>query len=296
MGELDIAGQMFMVSKALRRLGIEARCVTLKQTYLEYPMDIYYPTCDRDELKSLIEEADVFVFCNYIPVVPELSMSKIRRYVLHVHGSFARMNQDKLTVMWIRTGAMIVSRADPTVFTKVPCVVIPLTIDPEYLPKPNRNPKKIRVCHSPTNRQFKSTDVFLEVMEEIEKEYPYVETVLIEGKPWMECLSIKSRCDICFDHLGRVEGVYGLAGIEGMAFGQPTLAYVSTLAEVYLPSPPIVNVHDKESLKKALLRLIRDDDLRKEIGERSMEYVKKVHYPEPTGVKWLKLLTSQVKK
>jgi hypothetical protein len=108
--------------------------------------------------------------------------------------------------------------------------------------KPCNPPSEVvRICHPPTNRAFKKTDMFLEIMDELKEKYP-VELELIEGKSNEECLELKSRCHITYDQIS--VGIYGLSAMESMAAGHAVLCGISNFAASYFPDNPIVYVHE----------------------------------------------------
>lgn len=71
----------------------------------------------------------------------------------------------------------------------------------------------IRICHAPTNRFLKSTDLFLAACERLARDVP-IEVVLIEGRSWTESLALKGTCDILFD-----QTAYGYGGNAIEAWG-----------------------------------------------------------------------------
>lgn len=89
-----------------------------------------------------------------------------------------------------------------------------------YLPLAHRNghngPETV-VGHSPTRRELKNTDDFLAVAREL----PGVRPLMIESVPNDECLRLKRRCDLFFDHM---QGYYGISSLEALSQGVPTIA------------------------------------------------------------------------
>lgn len=145
----------------------------------------------------------------------------------------------------------------------------------------------IIVHNSPTNREYKNTELFLKTMGEVEKEYPYVETVLIEGKPWKECIKEKATCDLSFDQMGFAGG-YGHQSIESMALGMPVLCGLNYYVKAIHPDCPIVSV-TKDSLKERIVKLIQDDNLRERLGKKGIEYCRRTHDIKVNVHRWISL-------
>lgn len=74
-------------------------------------------------------------------------------------------------------------------------------------------------------------------------------------------------------------GWYGSVSIEGMITGKPVLCYNQEDLEKYCPNVPIVNT-GPDNLYNNLKTLIKNSTLRKELGIKGREYVKKVYSSE----------------
>lgn len=146
---------------------------------------------------------------------------------------------------------------------------------------PQREPENdgiMKIVHSPTNRQYKGTEVILSVIEKIMKEKK-IEFILLEGKPRSEVLQIKSTCDVSIDQVGGTMGGtgYGKAGLETLGMGIPTITNMTKDYAEWLPENPFVVANDAKELYAKLSELIQNQQLRKEKGETGKEWVKKYH-------------------
>ena len=131
----------------------------------------------------------------------------------------------------------------------------------------------IRIGHAPTSRAAKGSDIIIPVLRELEEEFP-VRMVLIEGLSYEDAIREKQKCDIFVDQIGDLG--YGINSLESLAMGIPTCSCLAPgFAEAY-PDHPFVEVNG-ENLKAKLIRLIRDEALRKELGERGRRWVVKYH-------------------
>lgn len=110
---------------------------------------------------------------------------------------------------------------------------IPHLIDTERFPYAWTDVR--RVAHSPTTRERKGTEEFLEAMRDLP-----VEVEIIEGVPHAECLERKRSAGLFFDQAGAesdprlgvtdVVGWYGNSALEAAVHGIPTIAHLSEAA------------------------------------------------------------------
>ena len=128
----------------------------------------------------------------------------------------------------------------------------------EYTWKDNNIPI---ISHSPSTRNKKGTDVFIEACSQLKNKYKF-EVNIIENKSFNECLKEKSKSTIFFSQIGF--GSYGNSAIEAMAFGIPTIGYISK--ESYNQSQgkfdnlPILNCGTTvESLKETIEKVLLSD-------------------------------------
>ena len=287
----DCGGQNGLVSEAINKYSSDrSRSIVVQQYYLGYDLDLYYPLADMREMVDVLGNADFYCFqegyvtFNEFDVFSRLTLTN---HMVRWVGSMALETLPQIFIAKLKGQIPLqATTLDWGISSEIgSSVYIPLSIDFDALPKPERNPKKIKICQAPTS-QVKTTDVFLRVMEEIQKEYPYVEPVLIKDKPWKECMRIKAGCDITFDNVWR--GLYGHNSIEGMALGQPVLCGLNYYVKAVHPDCPIVACTES-TLKENIIRLINDDELRKKLGEEGVEFAKRNHDIKKNVWRWLNL-------
>ena len=146
---------------------------------------------------------------------------------------------------------------------------------------------RILIAHAPTNRQIKSTALFLEAVERLQAEGFPVDLDLIERVPWSECLARKAKADIYFDQV--ILG-YGCNALEAWGMGIPVVAGAAddTLDEMERRFGHLPFYHaTAETIYEALRELVEDPALRAEYGRIGHDYVRKYH-DEPVVVKQLK--------
>ncbi len=135
----------------------------------------------------------------------------------------------------------------------------------------------LRIGHSPTKRASKGTDAIIKVLQEISRVHKNVRAVLIEGLPYPQALHKKSELDIFIDQIGELG--YGISGLEALAMGIPTVVELMPDFEKFLGPTPFVNVNEKNLYEK-LDALIKDANMRDELGNWGAEWVRDVHNPQ----------------
>ena len=137
---------------------------------------------------------------------------------------------------------------------------------------------KLRIIHAPTNRQFKGTDLIIQVIEKLKGDRKF-EFILLENVPRSTVLEQKKLADICIDQVGGNGGGtgYGKAGLESLAMGIPTITNMTAEYARWLPENPFVVANNGRELSDALVMLIDDAQLRMKKASEGIEWVKKYH-------------------
>lgn len=151
--------------------------------------------------------------------------------------------------------------------------------DSSELPEPdNEDDQVIKIVHSPTDRQYKGTELIIRVLEKVKKE-KNIKFILCENIERKKLLKIKSECHISIDQVGGTMGGtgYGKAGIETLAMGIPTITNMTEDYKDWLPENPFVVANDEKELYTALFNLIDDASFRISSGQNGREWVKKYH-------------------
>ena len=291
-GNFDPAGISIMLAKAINGYTEHTcRSIVVSDVSWGWEHDIIIDKVrdDFEEVRSLIEEADVLHFNNgdwddmffFGPIkwkdhiwgkkvvvyhIGDGSLNSSRRYNEKYRGMHVGVLASTPRIGKLHEGAVV-----------IPCPFIPN--DPVYKPSKRNCDGIVRVCHSPTDQLSKNTDLFRSVMNKIRGQYGNVEEVLITGKAHAECLQTKRMCDISFDLIYH-QGFFGMSGLESMSLGIPTLAYVSEselagYKEILeCDDLPIVNV-TPDTLYDEILELVCDDEKRQRIGQASRKWVEK---------------------
>jgi len=134
----------------------------------------------------------------------------------------------------------------------------------------------IRIGHSPTNRAVKGTTEILAQLE-ILKSTHGIEIILIENLPYAEALALKQTCHLFVETIGELG--YGISGLEALAMGIPTgCEILPDYAEV-LGDHPFINVNSG-NIAERLIPYVESKELRAAQGEKSRDWVRKVHDPK----------------
>jgi len=142
----------------------------------------------------------------------------------------------------------------------------------KYEPRRQRN-RKLKICHSPSQRGAKGTEKIISTVRGLEKDYP-VELVLIEGYPHNRAIKLLSSCDIAIDQLGELG--YGISSLEALSMGIPTCTCLLPDYESYIPDHPFVNVNE-DSLREKLIELIENEGYRLQKGLEGRSWVERHH-------------------
>lgn len=148
----------------------------------------------------------------------------------------------------------------------------------------------LRVAHSPSKREYKGTDTFLEVCERLRARGVPIEPVLIEGVAHGEALALKAQCDACFDSFWL--GIQ-CSGLEAAAMGMPVIAGDEHVAAEYrriVGDVPYTFANDARELEDALAALATDRAFRDREAERVTRYCTDWHDEAAVAIRYLDLL------
>jgi len=143
--------------------------------------------------------------------------------------------------------------------------------NPRYPSPHNTRPL---IVHVPSRQKIKGTEHVLAVIERLKQKYSFG-FKLIHNTEHTQALRLIQDCDIMIDQMNI--GDHGVAAIEAMALGKPTVCYIKqSLLEHYPPGFPIVNA-SVDTLEDTLANLLSNSGLRHEIGQKSRVYVETYH-------------------
>jgi glycosyltransferase involved in cell wall biosynthesis len=290
----DPAGMAIAFANAINRhTEHTCRLITTSEKYgFEYEKDIHLPDIEDDdfgEVEQLLKNADIIHFHVLRDENSHLGPLVIRDYIkekriLHHHhghpdyilnvGAYNEKYRQRRRKVIVSTPDLLKIAGNATWIPNL----VPLK-DVQFMPRFDRSlpQEPIRICQSPTRKFDKHTREYRNVIAGLLKKYDgRIESLIIEKRPYFECLQIKKKCHIVFDHM---RGWFGIASLESLSHGKPVIAGLDEWnircireftggAEI-----PWVVARTEEELYKAMDRLIGDGDLRQQIGERSRHFM-----------------------
>jgi hypothetical protein len=290
-GEYDPADVGGRYREAARKHGgLSIRTAHVAEAYFEFPRDIRWTRGTNGEVQQLADECDVIHLNNSDMAYRKLRMPKQRKpALLHHHGTLFRNRPEPLLASAKRFH-MIQAVSTIDLQRKAPDLLhwLPTAYDLDAMAKIRAEycrPEDglVRIVSAPTNREIKSTAALEIAVSLLQSEGLPVELVLIEGKPWAECLRLKATADIYFDQVGLG---YGCNAIEAWGMGIPVIAGADewTLARMRkewntrtLP----FHVATEATIAAAIRQLVKSPDLRATVAARGAKHAAKYHAEKP---------------
>lgn len=239
-------------------------------------------------MEQLLKDADIFHFHMLRDEHSHLGPFLIRDYlkgkkvVHHHHGHPDYLvNHSAFNDKYRKLGRKVIVSTPDLLKLAENAVWVPNLVpinDVQFMPRfENTLPEDtVKICQSPTRKFHKHTKEFQHVMKDLMKTHPHVETLIIEKKPYFECLRLKRACNIVFDHM---RGWFGIASLESLSHGKPVIAglddwNIHCIREFAgREKLPWIVARNEEELKMCLRELIEDRDLRLEQGEYSRRFM-----------------------
>lgn len=293
--ENDPAGVGALLRNALHRhTPHTCRLITTQTRYRHaWEKDLHVPDLDaagRQELEAVLDAADIFHFhmladehmpLGHTTAAPFLAGKKL---VHHHHGHHVfRAEPERFVRKYRELGRQNLLVSTPDLLRKLPGArwqpnLVPEQL-PAYRPAPRPADGTVRLAHSPTRKDLKNTDDLLAVCRGLHDALPQFVLELIDDVPHSECLARKQACDLAFDHM---QGYYGMASLEALSQGLPTIAgldawNIATIREYFhCDALPWVIARNRDELAAAIRRLVGDPDERTRLGAASRRFMETV--------------------
>lgn len=216
--------------------------------------------------------------------------------VLHHHGSRLRENAEAfLKEAKLRRAIVLVANLELLSWTgDYPAEFLPNAMPVgRYLSLANHHrtlfdgSRPFRIAHSPTHRQRKGTERFLDVCERLQhRGYP-LEVVLIEGVTHERSLEMKASCHAMFDSFWL--GIQ-CSGLEAASMHLPVIAGDHTVATRYKEHfgyVPYTFADTEDELEAAIARLIDDPQFYQDEVTRVFNYVVAHHDESAVALTYL---------
>jgi len=292
-GDFEIASQVSTLSQAINdhTPHVSVSCI-FTSDYIHSQRGENSVVLDKDgeegleRLKALAGEADLVHFIRFPTDASDICWGDFlgpTNTLIQYMGTQLRENADTFMEWHEATGVLGVVAWDYTLLEKgwmpyhVPLAYSGAGTLPETVHPLNRLGGPLRVCHAPTRRGFKKTDLFLKVCQELVDEGHEIEPVLIEGVSNEECLAIKASCHVTYDQLS--VGVHGMSAVESMALNHIVVAGISNWALSVHPGVPILRATES-TLKDILGSLCTREVYKNELNRlQPVAWAKQMHHP-----------------
>jgi glycosyltransferase involved in cell wall biosynthesis len=209
-----------------------------------------------------------------------------RRVIWH-RGSIYRRNYEKINAQDRSAGlTRMASTLDLLQYGKsdLHWFPVPLPVNEYATFRRRRSGRKVRFFHSPTVREVKGTQKFVECIDELKREssdYDDLQLVIVERLTHNECMKIRGTCDVALDQISNL--CYGSSGLEACCMKMPVVANVHPTVYDELKNRGIEpwfidpGFNEKERLKNCIKELYSDASFRKEVGMKGYRYVREWH-------------------
>jgi len=289
--ENDPAGMGIAFTNAINRYTEHAcRLITTTTRYnFGTEKDLHVPVLDEEgfgEISELLKKADILHFHLLADENTELGPVRAKEFIAgkailhhhHGHPDF-RSHPDKYREKYHRLKRRVLV-STPDLLKLLPEAVwqpnlVPINA-PNYRPRSIETEKRVRVCQAPTRKDLKNTAEFEVIMASLERKYGNVEGIVIANTRHEECLRIKQRCDIHFDHM---QGYYGVSSLESLSQGKPVIAGLDEWNLKHIrefigcEDVPWVIARNRDELEDRIEKLIGDGVLRNSIGMKSRRFM-----------------------
>lgn len=289
----DPAGMGIAFTNAINRYTEHScRLITTAEKYgFDYEKDIHLPDIEDDdygEVEQLLVDADILHFHVLNDENSHLGPLVIRDYVqgkkiLHHHHGHPDyiINADTYNEKYRRLGRKVIVSTPDLLKVAENATWVPNLVplhDVHFLPRYDSSlpQRPIKICQAPTRKYHKHTQEFKTVMQKLQEKYPSVETLIIENRPYLDCLKLKRTCHIVFDHM---RGWFGISSLESLSQGKPVIAGLDDwnirCIKEFTGSDelPWVITGNQEGLEEKLEGLIVDDEMRSRIGIKSRRFM-----------------------
>lgn len=142
---------------------------------------------------------------------------------------------------------------------------------------------KIKIVHSPTNREAKGSSFILKALKTLQQKYANIDVEIIENVPYELALKKYREAHIVVDQV--LIGWYGAFGVEVMKMGKPLAVFIREEDLKYIPKKmkndvleTVININPF-NIEETLEEYIQNISLLYKKSEASLEYTNRWHDP-----------------
>ncbi|GAF63764.1 putative glycosyltransferase [Bacillus sp. TS-2] len=323
-GTIEIANQMYTISKGFQETNVQPSTINYYPTYLNYSSQYelvgkWKDFSNLDVLKKyiqneLIPHFDIFHFHFSTSLLPnhsdlELINQTNKPIFMHHWGSDIRDLSKALEINPYAKAKV----TDPSYIEETlkdlsknirHCIVadhelrryvkdyyenvymIPTSVDLNMYKVLEHENHKPLIVHAPTNYEIKGSQTIINTISKLQSEFDF-NFKLITGMSHEEAKSLYQQADIIVDQIH--VGCYGLFAVECMALGKPVVCHISDyMLDHYPEDLPIISANP-DTIYMKLKKLLQNQDEWKEIAKKSRQYAIKYHDHIKNGLKLLNI-------
>jgi hypothetical protein len=292
----DPAGMGIAFTNAINRYTEHTcRLITSQERYgIDFGKDVHLPDIHDDdfgEVEHLLHSADIFHFHMLSDENAHLGPLVIRDYIKgkeivhHHHGHPDYMiNAEAYNEKYRKLNRKVIVSTPDLLHIAENATWVPNLVplyDAEYQPRYDDflPSKPIKICQSPTRKYDKHTQEFEKVIEQLIQNKMMIDKVILERLQHKDCLRIKRKCHIVFDHM---RGWFGVSSLESLAQGKPVIAgldnwNIQCIKKTFETDDlPWQIARNSDELDSALTLLVSDSSLRLKIGKKSRKFMEKI--------------------
>lgn len=155
----------------------------------------------------------------------------------------------------------------------------------------------VRILHSPSNAAAKGTKIILEAVGRLREKGYKIDFIEIQNVPNSRVIEELEICDFVIDQVYSDAPMAGLA-IEAAFFGKPTVVggYFSSWVSKYgdLENLPPTHFVLPENIESAIEELVKNEHMRRELGEKAREFVLKHWNPRKVADNFIRLFSDDI--
>ncbi|CAN5137722.1 hypothetical protein BH23BAC1_BH23BAC1_00810 [soil metagenome] len=184
--------------------------------------------------------------------------------------------------------------ANRAFFPKVKILYQRLNVNDFKAVFPDKNNTRPLIVHSPSAKVAKGSNYIIGVIDELKSQFDF-DFKILHDMHRSEVLALMQNADIFIDQI--IIGSYGMATMEAMSFGKPVMCFI--LPEVFTAGLsrkcPIVN-SNPDNLKENLIMLLKNPQLRHDLGKKSRAFVEEFHDAEKIATDLVEIYKSALQK